>query len=77
MHAFKREETEVVYLGKLIIRDTFQASDRGNNPINVVYIDPIGLVILSALSSIYSVRDGQIMKCTLTSSRVHTVFEGL
>ena len=76
MHAFKREETEVVYLGKLIIRDTFQASDR-DNPINVVYIDPIGLVILSALSSIYSVRGGQITKCTLTSSRVHTVFEGL
>ena len=42
MHAFRREGTEIAYLGKLIISDVFWASDKRNNPINVVDIALFG-----------------------------------
>ena len=39
-------ETEIAYLGKLI-RDIFQATDRGNDLRNGIWNDPIGLLMLS------------------------------
>ena len=46
-------ETETAYLGKLITH-IFQVTDRDLDPRNGIWNDLIGLVILSAYSSIYS-----------------------
>lgn len=47
-----RCKKKIAYLGKLI-SDIFQATDRGHDPREGIWNDPIGLVILSVHSIIY------------------------